>query len=395
MGKFAALLILALIISATLPGLHRKNTWLRYFGGNGAEQARHTKMRSSAASLIKASPALKSVPELIQRLEPASLTEQTDIEREKELRAVLDSGDVCGLVRSRFLDRFSMPELAAALLDAPDLVRHSGREDAVFRSLLLGTSSEDGHETAAHLSGGEEPLIFYNAIFQADLLAGAKNESPDLEEAIRLLESLKSLDPANGAYPYFLAAAKDKAGRSAPEIRAELRSALAAGAFETYQRAFAQRIHEKGLATPSWSVVSTILLAKQPIPDFLPSFRMIKQALKEEGQDFAAQVVSLGQVFMRPAEAHGMYREFVFWSALEYTQGQGFLKLSWPLAHPGQALPEAASGTFRKFYEKYPEPLEWKKLWDSLSDPSQPCPRDKIDRQQQKEREAFLKFWRR
>src|SRR5690606_7764647 len=99
------------------------------------------------------------------------------------------------------------------------------------------------------------------------------------------------------------------------------------------------------------------------------------------GEDpaFAMDALAFGERMMREGNQRGQMREWVYWSAIDYSVGQGAFSRAWKQLYPEQPLPAQAAESYRKFFRDNPGYERSVATWDQMTNPRMPCPRKEFE----------------
>jgi len=95
---------------------------------------------------------------------------------------------------------------------------------------------------------------------------------------------------------------------------------------------------------------------------------------------------------MKETLSNHAFDEFVYWSALDYAVGQRVIRDTWKRDHPDLPLPPETQGSYRDFYSENRGWQRYMTLWQTASDPTQPCPTRRLIQEQKRSTRAYLEF---
>ncbi len=112
------------------------------------------------------------------------------------------------------------------------------------------------------------------------------------------MSELKAEDPSNGAYPYFQASLKSRAGYPPAEVREELFKAMMVPNFDTHFKTMSSRILEKGMKDVPSYMAAMELKSKLPLPDYSDSADLIQIFAKKSDPEFTELALNFGKRLM-------------------------------------------------------------------------------------------------
>ena len=207
--------------------------------------------------------------------------------------------------------------------------------------------------------------------FEAQRLA-TSDGGTHLTEAIKMMAELKVEDPSNGAYPYFMASLKSRAGFPPAEIREELLKAMMVPNFDTHVKTISTRILEKGMKDVPSYLAAVQLKSKIPKPDYSDSYELMKIFAKKSDPEFSELTLNFGKRLMDDGYLRSTKPEGAGWLAAEYEIGRKLVKDTWSNLHESDIPPrylEPHNKLLETYTAMFPEP------------PKSDCPSDSYRQQ--------------
>jgi hypothetical protein len=277
------------------------------------------------------------------------------------VQRMLSANDTCGLIQSGWLEKLTPPE-SVALLGMP----------APEPGLSLAQNLVNAPERLSAPAAEDDVRKFYSALYLGGILSPKKMLHPNSQKAFGLLSELVGDYPGNGAFPFFRAAIRQKLHQSIDAISDDVVMASDAPDFDSQTTIAARGIYEWGLRDTSHYIAAMRIISVLPLPDYLPSEKLVNHLVDQSDNDFASAVLQLGEKLMARNEAASSRREFVFWNALEYQVGRAIAQHAWRKLHPGVALPSDLTKSYKDFLgnDRYRKP--WSEAFNKqgLCDPA-------------------------
>jgi hypothetical protein len=188
--------------------------------------------------------------------------------------------------------------------------------------------------------------------YEAQRLAVAENGA-HLADAIKIMSELKTEDPSNGAYPYFQASLKSRAGYPPAEVREELFKAMMVPNFDTHFKTMTTRILEKGMKDVPSYMAAVELNSKLPSPDYSDSADLIKIFAKKTDPEFSELALNFGKRLMDDGYLRNTKPEGAGWLATEFETGKTIVKATWGEVYEGTEIPPRYTESYKKLIETY------------------------------------------
>lgn len=305
----------------------------------------------------KAQYSLNQIMQIVAESKPQNGQAEASVV-EVDLDQILKRNDACEFIR-RYVDiaSFYTNEQLTKRLPEKEV------EGINIKLLLKGGPQKSGQEIGT----------FFNALLHGGLLVGA--ERPDVfdpEESIRLFEELRSQDPQNGIYSFYLSALRE----NDVEAIEDLKQAFAATKIQSHMTTISRGVLTLSKEDHAHFLLGTLINSTLPMPDYIRPFKRALKLIKEN-PELRPMSLEFGKLLMKEGNEKGPTgREFVDWLAIEYNIGQRFFKNVWDQKTP---LPAEYAKSYKQFFRVD----ENKEVWDKAAG-SGPCPKEGLE-------EMFLK----
>lgn len=258
-----------------------------------------------------------------------------------------------------------------------DIKNDNHKELSIF---LKALTAKNGQQSVSELKKStSDSAKFFQALYYSKMMSIHESNSNyllDYDKALQLFQELQNKEPHNSAICFFSTMAQIKNKTSPQYIKETLSECIKDdNYFNKYWEENVKSISDAIDYFPDsyrllWNRIYNIL-------DY-PNFRIWNHLKKNLYEMKPSEYLKLGKLMMEKSIKHGDKPFDLYWSPIEHQIGRQIFNY-YKIQSKNEVIPQKYLNHYEDLpYVKKFNSINYRKLWEQIEDPTQPCPISEI-----------------